>query len=259
MAAANKSGLVAGIRFDLRRMHETWMELFFPRQRGADSSVLGKWKPTTPREQFTYNAWYYLGVPVIGFIYPLVVFGYILRYQSRRLDSTAMRLGTVGVILFFVLLWGGLTAASYYRFGGGNQLTEGVIAVGAASLVAVLASALAVGFRIIGGRGTTVVFAYPLAMTAIFLPPVVAALYSPRVAQFVFPRSQTLNAWLLQNVLNFGGIDQFFRTRFELDGVTYVGMWFAIAVPVGWFLGILVTLADLVRPTASSDDEDGGE
>jgi len=250
-----ESGVVDGIRIDLRRMHETWMELFFPRQRGADSSVLGKWEPTTTRETLTYNSWYYLGIPVIGLLYPLILFGYVVRFQTRKLDGTAMRLGTVGVVLLFVILWGGLTAASYYQFGNASQVTEGVVAVAAASLVAVIASALAVTFRVVGGRITTVVFAYPFAMTAIFLPPVVAALYSPELADAVFPRSRNLARWLLDNPLSFADINTTLRNRFELQGVAFVGMWFGISVPVGWFLGILVTLADLLRPTASSSDD----
>jgi hypothetical protein len=255
MAARRRteSGVVDGIRFDLKRMHETWMELFFPRQRGAENSVLGKWKPKTGREKLTYNTWYYIGVPVIGILYPLI------RFQARKIDGTAMRLGTVGVVFLFVLLWGGLTVASYFRFGGGS-VTQGVIAVGAASLVAVLASALAVGFRLLGGRVTTVVFSYPFAMTAIFLPPVVAALYSPEIAEAVFPRSRSIARWLLDNPLSFANIHQYLRTNYDLQGIAFAGMWFGISVPVGWFLGIIVTLADLVRPTAdSSSDNDSDD
>ncbi|AQL41818.1 hypothetical protein BV210_03400 [Halorientalis sp. IM1011] len=255
MAAGRASGggVVDDIRFDLRRMHETWMELFFPRQRNASSSVLGKWEPKTAREKVTYNTWYYLGIPIIGLLYPLVLLGVVLRFQSRRLDSAALRLGTVGVVFLFILLWGALTAASYVRFDG---LTEGFFAVAAASTVAVVAAALAVGFRVIGGRVTTVLFAWPFAMTAIFLPPVVAALYSPTVAEVVLPRSESLAIWLLENPLDFADVNTYLKTRYDLEGLAFAGMWFGLSVPVGWVLGILVTLADLVRPKA--DGGDGG-
>ena len=78
--------------------------------------------------------------------------------------------------------------------------------------------------------------------------PVVAALYSPSVAGFVFPTSDVLAVWLLDNVLTAGNLNAFLRARFDLVGVSYVGMWFAIAVPVGWILGLLVALGDLVHP-----------
>ncbi|MFB6141892.1 MAG: hypothetical protein ABEJ30_00955 [Halorientalis sp.] len=251
MAAGRQSGIVDGIRYDVRRMHETWMELFFPRQLGASGSVLGKWEPQTPREKATYNGWYALGVPVVALVYPLVLLGYFLRFQTRRLDRTAMRIGAAGVIGLFVVLWGALSALAYVRFGRG--FTEGFLAVVAASVVAVVAAGLALLFRRLGGRVTTVVFAYPFAMTAIFLPPVVAALYSPAVANYVFPRSESIAIWLLDNVLTFADISAYLRTQYDLDGVAYAGMWFGVAVPVGWFLGLVVTLADLVRPTASED------
>ncbi|WP_335999601.1 hypothetical protein [Halorientalis halophila] len=254
MAAGRASGgVVDEIRFDLRRMHETWMELFFPRQRNASRSVLGKWEPTTAREKVTYNLWYFLGVPIIALLYPLALIGVILRFQSRRLDSAALRLGTVGVVVLFVLLWGGLTAASYVRFDG---LTEGFFAVAAASIVAVVASMLAVGFRVVGGRVTTVLFAWPFAMTAVFLPPVVAALYSPTVASAVFPTSENIAIWLLDNPLAFADVNTYLRTRYDLEGLAVAGMWFGISVPLGWVLGFLVTLADLVRPTADAGDDD---
>jgi MFS family permease len=35
----------------------------------------------------------------------------------------------------------------------------------------------------------------------------------------------------------------------------FVLMWFGIAVPLGWLLGILVTLADLVRPKGDGDED----
>ncbi|MDX1745502.1 MAG: hypothetical protein R3324_06155, partial [Halobacteriales archaeon] len=91
---------------------------------------------------------------------------------------------------------------------------------------------------------------------AFFLPPVVAALYSPSLAEVVFPRSQVLAIWLLDTVLAVGGINEFLRARFELVGLAYVGMWFGLAVPIGWALGLLVTLANLVRPTRENGDEE---
>lgn len=224
------------------------MELFFPRQRGASSSVLGKWEPKTVREKLTYTLWYYLGVPVVALLYPLVLSGYFLRFQTRRLDGAAMRLGTIGVAVLLLLFWGGLTAFARLQF-----TPAGFFAVGGASAVAVLAAVLALLFRRVGGRMTTVVFAYPFAMTALFLPPVVAALYSPTVADYVFPRSESIAIWVLDNVLTVAELNTYLRQTYDLRGIAYAGMWFGLAVPAGWLLGILVTLADLVRPTGGED------
>jgi len=126
--------------------------------------------------------------------------------------------------------------------------------VAAAGGVATVSAALAVVFTRVGGRVTTVVLAYPFAVTAIFLPPVVAALYSPTVAEVVFPRSETLAIWILDNVLDYGGIAGYVRDTFDLEGLAYVAMWFGLAVPVGWILGMLVTMANLVRPTPETGE-----
>ncbi|WP_224447377.1 hypothetical protein [Haloprofundus salilacus] len=243
MESATQPGLVGAIRIDLVRLHETWMELVFPRQLDAGRSVIGKWKPQTGPQRAAYSVWSALGVPLVALAYPLLLLGFATRFYAKRLDSAGARLGLVGVVLLSVVVWGALTAFARYQFS-----TNGFLAVLAASLVATLSAALAVVFSRVGGRGTSVLFAYPSVMTALFLPPVVAALYSPTLSEIVFPGSQTVAIWLLDNVLAIGGLDQFLRERFTLEGFAYVLMWFGVAVPLGWLLGIVVALADIVRP-----------
>lgn len=236
-------GLVRAIRIDLRRFHETWMELLFPRQLDGDDTVLGKWKPTTQSGWIKYRFWSVIGTLVVAIGYPLTLLGYFFRFQTRRIEGTALRLGSVGVLVFAVLVWGALTAVAHLRF-----TTEGFIAVGAAGIVATVAAVLAFVTSQVAGRKTTVFVAYPLGVTAIFLPPVVAALYSATLAEVIFPGSETLAEWILDNVFQFGGINSYLRTRYDLTGIAYVGMWLGISVPVGWVLGILVTLAEVIRP-----------
>ena len=219
------------------------MELFFPRQRGTESSVLGKWRPSSTTGKVAYRAWSAVGAPVIALLYPFALAGFALRYYTRKIDGTATRIGVVGVVLISALAWGGLTALARVRFS-----TDGFLAVAAAGSVATVAAALAhlTGTR--GGRASTVALAYPFAMTALFLPPVVAALYSPTLSQTIFPKSYTLAVWILDNPLDVWNVNTFIREQFTLEGLGYVGMWFALAVPIGWFVGLLVSLADVVRP-----------
>jgi len=221
------------------------MELVYPRQLEAEGTVLGKWTPDTTGGMVAYRLWSAVGVPVVGLLYPLVLFGYVLRYQARRLDTAVARIGVLGVVLVSVVVWGLLTVLAEVQF---DMSAEGVVAVLAAGIVATISAALSVVTRRVGGRATTILLSYPLAVTAIFLPPVVAALYSQWVATVVFPRSTSLAAWLLDNVLVIGGLGEYLRRGYDLTGVAYVGMWFGLAVPVGWLLGLLVTLADYVRP-----------
>ena len=248
MATGTEQGLRDAVRFDLRRMHETWMEFVYPRQRGADDTVLGKWEPDGGLQLYLYRLWSALGVPVVALVYPVVLFGYFVRFQTRKLNVTAVRLGFVGVVLVFVLLWGVLSLLVAFPLADAVS-AGGVIAVVAASSVAVVSSALAFGFWVLDGRPITVLFAYPFAMTAIFLPPVVAALYSTAVADIVLTQSDSLAQWLLDYGPDVAGVKTYLIENFEREGFAYVIMWFGISVPVGWILGIVVTLADLVRPT----------
>ena len=219
------------------------MALFFPRQRGNQSGVLGKWEPTSTSGKVAYRSWSAVGTAVVALLYPLTLFGFAARYYTRKIDGTATRLGVMGVLLLSLLVWGGLTALARLRFS-----TDGFLAVAAAGGVATVAAVLAYLSGTRGGRLSTVFFAYPFAMTAIFLPPVVAALYSPTLSEIIFPKSYTLAVWLLDNPLDLWGVNTFLREQFTLEGANYAAMWFGLSVPTGWFLGLLVTLADVVRP-----------
>lgn len=248
-ATSVQPGIGTAIKIDLVRLHDGWMGLLFPRQTDAAHSVLGKWKPTTLGDRIRYRFWEAIGLLLIVFAYPLTVLGFAIRFYTRRIDRTAASIGILGVLLSSVLAWGGLTAFAYLR----NFSFEGLVAVGAAGAVATVSAGLSMLFLRIDGRATTVILAYPFAVTAIFLPPVVAALYSPTLASYVFTGSQSIAVWILENVLAWRDLNDTIRYYFDLKGLAYVGMWFAIAVPVGWFLGIVVTLANLVRPSGREE------
>lgn len=245
MSVGNEQSIIGGIQIDLKRLHETWMEIVYPRQRGAGDTVLGKWRPNTRGQRILYRVWSALGVPVIALIYPLVLLGTVVRFQTRRIDGTATRLGVVGVVLLSFVVWGAVTALAKYRL---NVETGGVVAIAAAGGVATISAALAIGTKRAGGRGTTVLLSYPFGMTALFLPPVVAALFSPDIANVVLPGSRDFANVLLDNVARPAGVYDFFVENFSIEGVGYALMWLGISVPLGWLLGLLVTLADLVRP-----------
>ena len=241
---STQSGVLAAIQYDLGRLHDIWMELFFPRQLDADHTVLGKWTPSTTTGWIAYRFWAVVGAPVIALLYPLALVGIATRYYARRIDGTVTRIGVLGVVLASVVVWGALSVLARIRFSD-----AGFLAVVAASLVATVSATLAVLFARVGGRVSTIVLAYPFGVTALFLPPVVAALYSPTLSAVVFPKSTTVAIWILDNVLHVGGINDYLRSAYDLRGLAYAGMWFGLAVPVGWTLGTLVTLADFLRPT----------
>ena len=244
-------GLVELIANDLERLHDGWMGLVFSHQRNPHP-VLGKGKPSSTSGQLGYRLWSLLGVPLLAIGYPLAVLGLFVRFHSRRLHRTTTVIGLLGVVVLSVVAWGLLVAFTYVR----NYSFEGMVAVAAGGVTATISAVLAVTFSRIGGRITTVVLAYPFGVTALFLPPVVAAMYSPTIASMVLPQSESLAIWLLDNPLQVAGIADRLRASFDLIGFAYVGMWFGIATPVGWVLGILVTMADLIRPSGLEESGD---
>ena len=246
MSAATDPGLVDLLKIDLVRMHETWMEFVYPRQRGASNTVLGKWQPEDGLQATLYKLWSALGVPVVGIVYPLVLFGYFVRFQTRRLNMTAIRIGAIGVLALLIVLWGALSLVAIYQL---EMARNGTVAIVAASVTAVISGGLSFLFWYVDGRPTTVIFAYPFAMTAIFLPPVVAALYSEALGAVILSGTDSLQQWMLDNNPAFlESVEEYLTEKFDLEGIYYVVLWFGISVPIGWILGLVVTLADLVRP-----------
>ncbi|AGB16432.1 hypothetical protein Halru_1833 [Halovivax ruber XH-70] len=249
--ARNRTGVIGAIRVDLATLHGAWMEVIFPRQRGRGHSVMGKWKPETLPQAVSYYSWYLIGALGLLCLYPLAVVGLGTRFYASKLDSTVTRLGIVGITLVAVVIWGLLSALAYLQLEW-----EPFVAIAAASSVAVVSTAIAATTSKYGGRWLSVLIAYPFAMTAIFLPPVAAALVTPSLEPYVLEPSYDFAAWLLNNVLYVGGISDYFRDNFELEGAAYAGMWFGFAVTSGWLFGILVSLANLVRPSPDDGDDE---
>ena len=237
-------GVVGAIRTDLRRLHGAWMELVFPRQRGRGHSVMGKWQPETLPQKVGYHGWSALGTVGLLLLYPLTVLGLATRYYAAKLDSTRTRLGIVGVTAVALLGWGALTVSAYIQLP-----FDAFLAVAAASGVATVSTALAAGFSKVGGRPVSVLLASPFAMTALFLPPVVAALVTPSLEGFVLEPSYEFAVWVLDNVLFVGGLNEMLRANFQLEGAAYAAMWFGLSFPLGWFLGLVIALANIVRPS----------
>lgn len=243
-------GLVGAVKVDLGRLHGAWMELFFPRQRGRGHSVMGKWKPKTIPQKIGYYSWFAIGVLAVLVPYPFVVLGLATRYYAAKLDSARTRLGIVGVTLLAVVVWGALTLVAHLRLPPAS-----VLAVGGASVVAVVSTTLAAVCTKHGGRPVTVLLAYPFAMTALFLPPVIAALVTPTLEPYVLEPSYDFAVWLLDNVLFVGGLNEYLRANYQLEGAAYAAMWLGFSFSAGWFLGLLVALANLVRPSESSGSD----
>lgn len=250
------AGAAEAIRVDLTWLHGAWMDLAFARGERAQYSVVERWEPETTHEVAGYRLWAALGAVALLLVgYPLFVVGLATRYYARKLDRFTAGLGFVGVALVSLFVWGVFSVATYLS----PIAFEGFVVVCVAAVVATASAVLALYFTRQGDRRTTVALGYPFAVTALFLPPVVASLYSPSLASVVFPHSESLAIWLLDEVLDLFGLATFIRGTFDLQGLAYVGMWFGLAVPTGWLLGGLVTLVNTVRNEGSVSGVDPTE
>lgn len=238
-------GLLGAVRIDLQVLHETWMGLLFPRQRDIRNTALGRWTPETPGQQVAYSLWALAGAPVLAVVYPLLLAGYFVRYQTRRIGAAGARLGLVGIVVLVALVWGGLTAAVALRSGAFQA--GAVTALALASGVAVVSAGLSALCWRLDGRPVTVLFAYPFAVTAIFLPPVVAALFWEPLDGLI-QWSDDIAYWVTTNGPDPLGLLDWLERNFDRQDEDHVIIWFVASFPVGWALGLLVALADLVRP-----------
>jgi hypothetical protein len=239
--------LVAAVKADLIGLLTAWRKLLFSMESHAHP-VRNRWRPETARSRLAFWTWSGLGAVLIGAVYPFAVAGFWARYVTGQLNRIATGVGVVAVVAAVAVTWSVLTALAW-----GQLPASGFKAVLTASVVATVSAALAWGTARTGGRRLTLVAAYPFVVAALFLPPVTAALFSPTLGEVILPRSTSLAAWLLDNVFVVGDLNAVIRQQFTLSGAAFVGMWAGLAVPIGWGLGLLVRLANAVRP------RDGGQ
>jgi len=241
------SQLVTAIKADLIWLLTAWRKLLFSVE-SHSHPARNHWQPETTRDRLAFWIWSGLGAVLIAVAYPFAVAGFWARYVTRRLNRIATGLGLIAIVAVVAVAWGTLTVLAW-----GQLPASGFAAVLTASVVATISTALAWGTTRAGGRRLTLVAAYPFVVAAIFLPPVTAALFSPTLGEVILPRSTSLAAWLLDNVLAVGDLNTIIRQQFNLSGAAFVGMWAGLAVPIGWGLGLLVTFANAVRPRADGD------
>ncbi|SEA37588.1 hypothetical protein SAMN04488065_2867 [Haloplanus vescus] len=234
--------LVTAVRADLMWLLTAWRQLLFSSESNRHP-VRARWSPQTTRERVGFWVWSALGAVLIGVTYPFVVAGFWVRYVTHRLNQVATGLGLLALLAAVGVAWSALTALAW-----GQLPAAGFKAVLTASVVATGSAGLAWAAARTGGRRVTFVVAYPFAVAAIFLPPVTAALFSPTLGEIILPRSTSLAAWILDNLLVVGNLSTVIRQQFDLSGLAFVAMWSGLAAPIGWLLGLLVTLANAVRP-----------
>lgn len=203
--------------------------------------VAGVKMPKGRVQMSIYLIWSFLGYPASVAGYLLAVVGNILKIFVDRIVSKADDWGISSVFLLLLLLWVSIGVAVLYFY-----QQEDAIAFALSSTIGLLSLIIAFVAREIGSSKTTVLVAYPAAYTAIFLPPVSAALIVPEIASTVLPLSTDVANYILNSAIVFDSLEDSLRSTFNLIGFSHLILWTAISVTLGWFTGICVKSAELV-------------
>ena len=170
-----------------------------------------------------------------------------IRDVTRRFlsEKNTTWIGEGSVLLVAMLAWGLLTGIAGVRFGVGSNSFS---AVAVASLTGMAASVTAYTIDRLGNRITTVAFAYPAAVTALFLPPVVASMTFPTISTSVLitERSHALAVWFLNDVAP-PGLSAYLQVNYEFDAMAQLLMWSVISIQLGWILGLTITGIEEIR------------
>lgn len=112
----------------------------------------------------------------------------------------------------------------------------GITALVMAVLIAIVSAAIGALCFLAPGKLKTVLLGYPFALNVILLPPVVIAVYDPRL-NVILEQSVLFAEYLLTNYATVLGIETWLRSTFTLEGINYLFMWFSVSFPLGWILG----------------------
>jgi hypothetical protein len=227
------------IQRDIKTVHSYWMSTLFDNQ-NQTHPVAGKKIPTDKLQMSIYFIWSGLGYPVSVIGYLLAVVGNVIKIFVDRIVSKADEWGISSVFVLALLSWMIVGVVVFYLYG-----QEDAIAFAVSSTISLLFLIISFVSREIASVKTTVVIAYPAAYTAVFLPPVSAALIVPEIASTVFPLSTDVANYIL-NSLVFDSLENFLRSTFNLIGFSHLILWSAISVTLGWLTGISVKSAELV-------------
>lgn len=228
------------IRRDIKTVHAYWISILFEKK-NRPHPVAEEDIPTNRVQMSIYIIWSVLGYPVSVIGYLLAIAGNIIKIFVDRIVSKADDLGISNVFIFALIAWMIIGIVVFYLYG-----QEDAIAFAISSIISLLFLIISFVSREIGSAKTTVIISYPAAYTAVFLPPVSAALIVPEIASLVFPLSVDVVNYILDLPIVFDALENYLRSTFNLEGVSHLILWTLISVTLGWFTGISVKSAELV-------------
>lgn len=226
---------------DIKKLHGVWMGILFSKYNDPHP-VIGKYQPEGTIKKILYWFWAIIGIVTTVLSYPIVLVGLVLRIFTTSIAKVGTKLGITKTISMMAIVWASMIAGITYQYGFDNTLVLSISA--SIALVSLLISFYS--YRN-GGRKTTIIISYPAAYTAIFLPPVTAAILAP-FGDPIINQSIRVAEYMLINWASTIGMEEWIRTNFELTGIYHAVMWFVISTIVGWITGLFIVISELIRP-----------
>lgn len=229
---------------DVMTLHRIWMSMLYKRQSNPHP-VAGRFQPSEKGQKMVYFLWYSIGLPVSIAGYLLALLGKVLKIFVDKIVEKSEDLGLDTTLLVSAVAWIAVASVIYFIYG-----QEDAVAFGISSIIAILSIIIAFLSRWYGTTKYTILISYPATYTAIFLPPVSAALIVPEIANIVLPFSVDVTNTILNTAIFFEPLESMLITTFELEGTSHLVLWFLISTVLGWFTGVCVKLAELVYKNA---------
>lgn len=182
---------------------------------------------------------FYLAIlgAVIGML--LVTWSAIMIGTSRAIARTAINACRYRIIQGLLGLYTITALGIFYPF---------IFRILAELMVALVVGGTVVGvlgmgwwrLRATQGRVVRIGLLYPLAIGIVALPIVAIALASPTLGPWFQTISTELAILVLDTILAVGGLNEWLRATFDLEGLNYFLMWLGIVLVVGWMVGVIV-------------------
>lgn len=158
--------------------------------------------------------------------------GYILAWFGKWKSIIDVHARSLMIVTSFATsVWGLSVIYGAFAFNG-TGITALVIAV----LLAIVSATIGALCFLAPGKVKTVLLGYPFTLNVILLPPVVIAVYDPRL-NVILVQSIRFAEFLLTNYASALGTETWLRGTFSLEGINFLIMWFSISFPLGWLIG----------------------
>lgn len=227
---------------DVKNIHSYWMDLLYDRHR-QPHPVLGKEIPNSRKGRFFRKLWLVIGVIFSVVTYPTLLTGLAVRFVFIKKVNKFIRNNGIAVALLTVSsLWMCLIGLSYYING-----SETAVGVAVASTIAVTSTIVSYYTSRVGGRVTTILLSYPLAYTAILLPPVTFAVIHSGYGQSLLMVTTDIAVWLQNTISKPLMLREFISKQFDLVGYNYMVLWTIFSFIIGWLTGLIVSVSRIFR------------